>query len=149
MALAPKIGMWDGDLTSITQNLDKIEGLESSEPFVNSIASYVRAAIWMTPFVSIMEVAFYMILNMLFKTNAQIKAIACCVLLWVALVFASIIGICAFFGMHRSAEVEPGLFLNFATNIVTGLRYFLYATPALACSFLYIFYKQVCGKQAK
>ena len=149
MALAPKIGMWDGDLTSITQNLDKIEGLESSEPFVNSFASYVRAAIWMTPFVGIMEVAFYMILNMLFKTNVQIKAIACCVILWVALIFATIIGSCTYFGMHRSDEVTPDIIMNFATTIVTGTRYFMYTTPALACGFLYIFYKQVCGKQAK
>ena len=148
MMLVPKIGMWDGDLSTITQKLQDV-GFDNSEPFVESLTSYVRTAVWTAPFLSVMEVAFYMILNMLFRTNVQIKAIACCVVLWVAMVFAIIIGMCAFIGMHRSADVDPSIFIDFMTNCMTGLRYFMYTTPALACGFLYIFYKQVCGKQAK
>ncbi len=149
MSFAPQLGNVNGDLNSLTLDLQNIKGIEHSESLPDSLVSFIQTVYWFSPFLTIMQVTFYMILNMFFKTNVQIKAIACCVILWVALIFATIIGSCTYFGMHRSDEVTPDIIMNFATTVVTVSRYFMYATPAIACGFLYIVYKQVCGKQAK
>lgn len=125
---------------------------EGGQPaFVNVIAQLMSASIWMNPFASIMVFAYYMVLVMLFKTYAQIKAIGCIVL--TNIVYAVCVTIVTLSFVWKAANAGslsyPDTLIEEFTPLFKLATYFLYCTPIFAAGLLYTFYIQIRYKQAK
>lgn len=128
-------------------------------PFVDRIMSFANLSIWLAPISAIAGFAYYLVLTMLFKTNAQIKAIGCGVLTYIVWIVFNILLVFGFLGSlifkaQNLIGVEADQFV--AENIMTPLcsyiymmEGFLYISPLLAIGLLYLFYRQICHKQAK
>lgn len=115
-----------------------------------SILNMTNASIWMSPFASIAYLAYYMILNMFFKSNVQIKAIACIFLTYFAFMVALMIFIFGIIGAGIvSKDMREEIMFGKMETLFSCVTAFLYTTPAIAAGLLYFFYKQICRKQAK
>lgn len=149
------------------QGVDKMEELkklgemnnETMNAFIAAIENTQKAGFWMAPFSTIASVVFYLILNMFFKTNVQIKAIGCIVISYIAYIVITMIVVFGILGKllfesHNLSGNDADLFvINNIFEPITGFLNFMagliYAMPLIAAALLWVFYYQIKRKQAK
>lgn len=125
------------------------EGI-SSESFA-SFYDIVTNLAWFTPIFNLCEFFIYICVNMLFRTNGQLKTIA---LFFVAGFFLMIFfGVSLLIGIKHSmdvfGDVTPEVAFQTVAGMFNGVKYFVWASPAALVGLAYLFYHQICKKQAK
>lgn len=120
--------------------------------FFTTVSTLMR----FTPVITLCELFAYMCVNMLFRTNGQLKTIA--IYFAVSVVFAITMIICSIvvFGTeisqmagNVSQEELNNLIMGNVITVLNVMTYFCYATPLLLIGLAYLFYRQICRKQAK
>ncbi|MBQ0057102.1 MAG: hypothetical protein KBT20_05530 [Bacteroidales bacterium] len=133
-------------ISEIGQQMNSMElGLGDAE------TDFILLATRMAPITALISFGFYIVLNMLFTNNTQIKSIVCYYLTgFVLVVIAIVFGICWVVSIVSSTDAMSDQvaaeFLNTAFSIA---NYVLYALPVLVVALFFIFYRQICRKQAK
>lgn len=125
------------------------EGI-SSESFA-SFFDIATSIAWFAPIFSLCEFFIYICVNMLFRTNGQLKTIA---LFFVAGFFFMVIFAGSLvFGIKHSmdvfGDVTPEVAFQTVAGIFNAVKYFVYASPVALVGLAYLFYHQICKKQAK
>ncbi len=117
--------------------------------FLNHIWSRYTPLIVFSFFANLCSFLYYLILNMCFKHNAQIKSIG----LFLLTGFLAIVAFCIGFGIYISTKDFSGMdeteFLRIMTRSFDLLYYTLLACIPLSFIEGYIFYRQIRYKQAK
>lgn len=137
------------------QNLNDLQRTAIEEGISSdSFASFFDLATnlaWFTPIISLCEFFAYICINMLFRTNGQLKTIA---LFFVAGFFLMIFfGVSLLIGIKHSmdvfGDVTPEVAFETIAGMFNGVKYFVWASPAALVGLAYLFYHQICKKQAK
>lgn len=107
-------------------------------------------------FVMLLELGIYIVLNMCFRTNGQLKSIA---ILIGASVILSILGVAFTFvymmNFEASTETLPigetreSHVFDLMATMFNDIAIFYWCTPLLCIGVYYLFYRQICRKQAK
>lgn len=124
--------------------------------FNTTIDKIVKPAMYMAIFTNLVQLAIYIVLNMCFRTHGQLKSIAC------LMGFGAVMGICMIFGlghavMNRLAEYSGDVSPTYIFEWIAGdgfsfincIKWYYYISPIIAAALLYLFYWQICRKQAK
>lgn len=126
----------------------------SGDVSVDVITSFVdvaRQIQWFAPIFALCEFFAYICLNMLFRTNGQLKTIAVFFavgfFLMVCFIGTLVFEIKDTFDI--AGDVSPKVALETVTSIFVNVRYLLWASPVVLVGLAYLFYHQICKKQAK
>jgi len=134
-------GMMDGE--------SGYEQRSATDVFLNHIYSHYTSLIVFSFFANLCAFFYYLILNMCFKHNAQIKSIG----LFLLTGFIAIVAFCIGFGIYISTKDFSGMdetgFIRIMTRSFDLLYYALLACVPLSFIEGYIFYRQIRYKQAK
>lgn len=120
------------------------------------IAKMMDKILWpamtMTIFVNLFQLAVYMVVNMCFRTHGQLKSIACLLGFSAVMVIVTLCMSASYF-INYSGDVSPAILTNWVVgdgfSVANCIRWYYYSTPFLCAALLYLFYKQICWKQAK
>ena len=116
----------------------------------------VHSLMCFTPIIMLCKLFAYMCGNMLFRTNGQLKTIA--IYFAASMAFAIIIIICSVVAFSAEIQALSGHMSQAAINevivrnvvlVMNIVTYFCYATPLILIGLAYLFYRQICRKQAK
>jgi len=140
-----------GNINSSRETIDTMATERGARGLIaGSVQNLITASIWMAPFSSIAYLAYYLVLNMFFKSNVQIKAIACIFLTYFVFLVGLMILIFGWIGMkaaHNTVQEEN--MLGQMSTFIDCLTVFIYSTPVIAAGLLYWFYRLIARKQAK
>ena len=116
----------------------------------------VHSLMWFTPIILLCKLFAYMCGNMLFRTNGQLKTIAIFFAASMAFAIIVIIGTVVAFSAEIQAlsgnvshEELNNLIVGNVITVLNIVTYFCYATPLILIGLAYLFYRQICRKQAK
>lgn len=125
------------------------EGI-SSESFA-SYFDIVTSLAWFAPIFNLCEFFIYICVNMLFRTNGQLKTIA--LFFVVSFFFMVFFAVSMVLGIKHSmdiyGDVTPDVAFETIAGMFNAIKYFVYASPAALVGLAYLFYHQICKKQAK
>jgi len=140
-----------GSINSSRETIDAMDAEGGAKSLIaGSIQNLLTASIWMNPFSSIAYLAYYLVLNMFFKSNVQIKAIACMFLTYFVFIVGIMILIFGWLGMNAAhGSVQEEHMLGQMSTFLDCITVFIYSTPAIAAGLLYWFYGLIARKQAK
>lgn len=131
-------------------------GLESGMPeFFNSFMDVMLTLVWLTPIINLVQFFAYICVNMLFRTNGQLKTIA--IYFGASFVIGVIVAITFAVAMAHDIsavdDVSPDAVAAAISGdlmaMVTILKWICYFSPAALAGLAYLFYNQICKKQAK
>lgn len=132
------------------------EMMENDSEILVGFINAVMAFAWFGPIFTLCEFFAYICVNMLFRTNGQLKTIA---IYFASTIVLSVLGIITFvmaFGAeisrldgHISHNEMQALVMNDFTIAFNTITYFCYTTPLILIGLAYLFYRQICRKQAK
>lgn len=134
------------------QSFDEVaEMLNNAHPgFGNSLLKCLATCLAMAPFASLASFFFYLVLNMLFRSNCQIKSIALYYITSFAFaIIIVLVTIGTMFNVMIDPNVSEAVVLGKVQGILSAIEVVLWCMPALALVLMYVFYRQICGKQAK
>lgn len=117
--------------------------------FLDHIYSHYNAMTIFSFFANFCVFFYYLILNMCFKHNAQIKSIGLFLLTGFILVIASAIGFGVYFSTKNFSGLDETYFIDMMTRCFDFVYYALLATVPLCLAEGYILYRQIRYKQAK
>lgn len=125
------------------------EGI-SSESFA-SFFDIATSLAWFAPIFNLCEFFIYICVNMLFRTNGQLKTIALffVVSFFFMIFFAASMVIGIKHSMDIYGDVTPEVAFETIAGMFNAVKYFVYASPAALVGLAYLFYHQICKKQAK
>lgn len=132
--------------SNMSADLDVAIGNQSAT-LANSLSGLISASLYMSFFTSLLSLSYYMVLNMCFRTNGQVKSIALYFGTIVLLVILSISVVLSFASkLHYDADEQlPEQFCTFLDVI----KYITYAVPLYCAITLAILHTQIRFKQAK
>ena len=154
--------------TSMDDIMLKIEGVtftdamntalaESGMPefFFNGLKDIVYTMYWFAPIVTLVQFFAYICVNMLFRTNGQLKTIAIYFAAGFVLTILFTITFCVAMA-HDISAIGDVSETAVASAIIGDLmamlniwKWLCYFTPAILVGLAYLFYNQICKKQAK
>ena len=118
---------------------------------LTSFIDVVRQIQWFAPIFALCEFFAYICINMLFRTNGQLKTIA--VFFAAGFVFMMFFMGTLVIGIKNSmdifGDVTPDVAFETITSIFSFVRYFVWVSPVVLVGLAYLFYHQICKKQAK
>lgn len=133
---------------SFEEAADSLE--QVSTGFGDTFLGFLHQILFLAPFTSLMAFAYYLVLNMLFRTNCQIKSIACYYLTSFVFVIILVICIIAYsITVFNVNDINDAYVADKMSMVFTIVLYALYAAPFIAAGLFYVFYRQICRKQAK
>lgn len=146
---------WDSTMSQLAEMAEN----ENIAPGVlSAFISSINAILWFSPVITLCQFFAYICVNMLFRTNGQLKTIAIFVSCSIVFTIVLIIACVGIFG-HEIAtlsadnsvsEVEiTNIIMTYLTRFFDGLKYLCYSTPLIMIGLAYLFYYQICRKQAK
>ena len=116
----------------------------------------VSTFMWFAPIITLCKLFAYMCGNMLFRTNGQLKTIAIFFAVSMVLAITMIVCSIAVFGaeIHQLAgNVSPeelnNIIFGNVIMVMNIMTYVCYFTPLILIGLAYLFYRQICRKQAK
>lgn len=122
----------------------------SSESFA-SFFDIATSLAWFAPIFNLCEFFIYICVNMLFRTNGQLKTIA--LFFVVSFFFMVFFAVSMVLGIKHSmdiyGDVTPEVAFETIAGMFNAIKYFVYASPAALVGLAYLFYHQICKKQAK
>lgn len=117
--------------------------------FIDHILSHSTTLSILNFFATLSSFLYYLILNMCFKHNAQIKSIGLVLLTGFILAIACIIGVCIYFSTQRFINMDETQLLHIMTRTFDMIYYTLLACIPISLAEGYILYRQIRYKQAK
>lgn len=117
--------------------------------FIDHVLSHSAALNILGFFANLSIFLYYLILNMCFKHNAQIKSIGLVLLTGFILAIACIIGFCIYFSTQHIIHMDETQLLHMMTRTFDLIYYTLLACVPLSLAEGYILYRQIRYKQAK
>lgn len=137
------------------QNLDELQQAALEKGIASdSFAAFfdtVNTLTWFTPVFNLCEFFLYICINMLFRTNGQLKTIAIFFAAW--FVFIVFFTVSIVLGIKNSidivGDITPEVAFDVIHKIFNTVMYFVYASPVALAGLAYLFYHQICKKQAK
>ena len=118
-----------------------------SGALADSISELISASLYMSFFTSLLSLSYYMVLNMCFRTNGQVKSIALYFGTIVLLVIICISTVLSF-ATKLHYDVDDLLPEQFCT-FLDVIKYITYAVPLYCAVILTILHIQIRFKQAK
>lgn len=136
----------------IVTGVESIEGMTGEA--VRSILDTVELMVYFALIINVFSYLVYICLNMCFRTNGQIKSIA--ILFggsFVLTVIATVSIIITFAAIAEGADVASTTVADSISSTMMTIIYFcrflIYASPFFCVGLGYLFYRQICRKQAK
>lgn len=117
--------------------------------FLNHIVSHYGALNIFSVFTNLCIFFYYLILNMCFKHNAQIKSVGLFMLTGFILVIAFLIWFTVYVSTHDFSDMNETRILQMMTRTFDIVYYTLLASVPVSFLGGYIFYRQIRYKQAK
>lgn len=117
--------------------------------FIDHILSHYTALTVFSLFVNLAVFLYYLILNMCFKHNAQIKSIGIFLLTGFILTIAFIIGFGTYAATRDFTDMNEARLLHMMTRTFDIIYYTMLATVPICLAEGYILYRQIRYKQAK
>ena len=132
------------------------EAMASGMPeFFNYLMDMIMTLAWFSLIIGLVQFFAYICLNMVFRTNGQLKSIAIFFAGSLAFVIfcAITVGIIIAHDVSAAGAIShdtmPQALVEDLKGVLTCLKYFCYFSPALLAGLAYLFYHQICRKQAK
>lgn len=127
----------------------------ANEMMTQMLDKIMIPAMSMALFGNLLQLGIYIVLNMCFRTHGQLKSIAC--LMGFGAVMGIVFMVMAFNFIASVVTLNGDITPDFILNWIAGdgfsmancLKWYYYSTPLLSAAVLYLFYKQICWKQAK
>lgn len=139
---------WNDALDTLATELDSVS-------VADTIVSMVNSMIWFAPVIGLVELFAYVCLNMCFRTNGQLKSIA--IFFAAGFIFSviTVIGSVVVFSHDliiidkSNTEAVKDAILGDVMAFFNIVKIAAYFSPVVLAGLAYLFYKQVCKKQAK
>lgn len=125
--------------------------------FSQMLLSFIKDMQWFSFFDTASSCLLYMVLNMCFKKNGQLKAIGCEVIIDIVVIIAFIIHVSFYLVNIKDSFVSPGdvsantvnsAAMAFVLHIFNLGKIYFYSTPICCAALLGILYMQIKKKQA-
>lgn len=123
--------------------------------FIDQMQGFINVSKYFSLFVGTVELGIYIVLNMCFRRLGQLKTIAILAGSLTVLMIIFIFSLSAYMIHSISAvgDVSPTAVMDIiygpTFSIFGIMKLFFYCSPLLAAAVLYLFYRQICKKQAK
>ncbi len=112
-----------------------------------AVVTLLKTFLCMVPFTALLELGYYLVLNMLFRTFGQVKSILCylgtqmCFNMIATFIGIGLVGYCS--GLSNEAIEQLAL------SLVHTATYLLWLIPVLMVGMYYLLYRLMARKQAK
>lgn len=142
---------WDNDfMMGFVKGFSELEDQTADSEtlaMMNGMLSKFNVAKYFSIFVALFQLGCYVVVNMCFRSYGQLKTIAC------GMGFGALMGVvgiaCMFNYFMGIGDVSPSAMSEMIIDFFNYILYFYYSTPLLSAAVLYLFYWQICKKQAK
>lgn len=137
----------------VQQPLDGAD--EAMRPMFDAIVNMIKVSVCFQPFFIVCELLVYACVNMLFRTNGQLKTIALGFAAYFVLLVVVVICSVVVFShvIPSNGDIDPTAMAeimgHYIMTIFTIIKYGYYLSPVVMAGLGYIFYRQICRKQAK
>ena len=130
--------------------------IQSGMPeFFNYFMDMLMTLVWFSAVINLVQFFAYICLNMVFRTNGQLKSIAIFFAgglafgIFCAITMAIVVAHDVSAAGALSQDAVPQAIVGDLMAVLTCLKYLCYFSPALLAGLAYLFYHQICRKQAK
>lgn len=125
-------------------------GAENSELLSSIIDKLVGPILLFAPIASLFHLGIYIVINMCFRSHGQLKSIACIFTAYIIFIItASVIMIKTAFAAEISADKVMNIIAGDGLSVFNCIKWYYFSSPLLCAGIYYLFYKQICWKQAK
>lgn len=112
-----------------------------------AVMTLLKTTICMTPFVALLELGYYLVLNMLFRAYGQIKSILC--YLGTQMGFNIIITFAGIALFAYCKDLSEEAISQLVVSVIHTITYLLWFIPVLMAGMYYLLYRLMARKQAK